>query len=650
MNFFEQQSQAHHRTGILVVLFVAAVVLIILSVYGIIMGGLLTMLSESEGHSIFHSHRPFFVPELFFVITGCTLVVVLFGTLYKISQLSSGGSVVAEMLGGRLVLPATQDFYERRLVNVVSEMAIASGVPCPPIYVLDDEKGINAFAAGFTSRDAVVSVTAGTLKLLNRDELQGVIAHEFSHIFNGDMRLNIRLMGVLNGILVIALAGYWIMRTSGTSRDRKDGGFVLVGMGLFVVGYIGMFFANLIKSAVSRQREFLADASAVQFTRNPSGIGNALKKIGGLYLGSRLENPRADEASHLYFANGIRQSFLGLLATHPPLEERIRRIDPDFRGPFPVVNPDAATAQDPAELTGGRAPVSSFAGGAEERAAQLRTAVQSIGQPTAEHLNYASQLLASLPPDVLDHARNAFSARALVYGLLLDPDAQQRAVQFQALSTSPDAQLYAETVRVAPAVAKVSAHAKLAIAGLAVPALGMMSKDQYDVFRQTIVLLMNADRKTTLLEFALFHLVVSHLDEKFRPPQSRRLKYDRMDQFQEQALQLIAILSRLGNSDGDKAGQAFTAGAAALAAGAGLTLSQIVGEKSDDELLIQLDGILREAVLCAPVIKRRLVEAAVACVAADQTVSVEEAELLRAICAELDCPVPPIMESLPLAA
>ena len=178
----------------------------------------------------------------------------------------------------------------------------------------------------------------------------------------------------------------------------------------------------------------------------------------------------------------------------------------------------------------------------------------------------------------------------------------------------------------------------------------MMSKDQYDVFRQTIVLLMNADRKTTLLEFALFHLVVSHLDEKFRPPQSRRLKYDRMDQFQEPALQLIAVLSRLGNADEAKAGQAFAAGAAALAAGAGTTLSQITGGKTDDELLIQLDGILREAVLCAPAIKRRLVEAAVACVAADQTVSIEEAELLRAICAELDCPVPPIMESLPLAA
>src|SRR5690606_28971990 len=261
-----------------------------------------------------------------------------------------GGSVVAGLLGGLPVNPATDDPDERRLVNVVEEMAIASGVPVPAIYVLPGEESINAFAAGYGVHDAAVAVTRGALKHLTRDELQGVIAHEFSHILNGDMRLNIRLIGLLHGLLLLALIGRVLLRSGGRSRGRRKekGGSVqvaLIGLGLVLLGYIGVFFGKLIKAAASRQREYLADAAAVQFTRNPEGIAGALKKIGALGAGSRIVHPRAEELSHLYFASGLRSSFAGLFATHPPLVERIRRIDPSFSGDFEGVFEAAAARE-----------------------------------------------------------------------------------------------------------------------------------------------------------------------------------------------------------------------------------------------------------------------------------------------------------------
>ena len=278
------------------------------------------------------------------------MLIILVGTLYKTWRLSGGGHNVARLLGGRPVDPNTSDAQERRVLNIVEEMAIASGLPVPTVYLLDNEEGINAFAAGFTPQDAVIGVTRGTIELLSRDELQGVIAHEFSHIFNGDMRLNLRLMGVLHGILVIALVGYFILRLSvrGASSRRKGGGAAaiipMVGLALLVIGYVGVFFGRVIKSAVSRQREFLADASAVQFTRNPGGIGGALKKIGGLTEGSVVMSPNAEQVSHFFFSDGkfgkVRRAFSGVtpfnfLATHPSLRDRIRRIEPSWNGRYP---------------------------------------------------------------------------------------------------------------------------------------------------------------------------------------------------------------------------------------------------------------------------------------------------------------------------
>src|SRR6516162_6589397 len=341
MDFFEQQAQAHRKTKWLIVYFAMAVVAMIIAIYVaalLIFSGIKIHESRSEYGQ---EQPPFSVwdPQIFGTVSLVTLTIIGVGSLYRISALSAGGRAVSEMMGARAVNPTTTDPDERKLLNVVEEMAIASGVPVPQVYVMDEEDGINAFAAGHQPGDATVTVTRGCMKLLSRDELQGVIAHEFSHILNGDMRLNLRLMGLVFGILCLTVIGRVLIRT----RGRKNP-LPLVGLALIVVGWAGAFFGRLIQAAVSRQRELLADAAAVQFTRNPAGLGGALKKIGGLGYGSRIESPHAEEASHLFLANGVGNS---LFSTHPPLTERIRALDPNFEGKFPHVTEESASAIPP---------------------------------------------------------------------------------------------------------------------------------------------------------------------------------------------------------------------------------------------------------------------------------------------------------------
>lgn len=292
-------------------------------------------------------------PQLLATVSGVVLLVILGASALKTMQLRSGGGVVARSLGGRQVDPGTKDAAERRLLNVVEEMALASGTPIPEVYVLDNEQGINAFAAGHSPHDAAIGVTRGCIDTLNRDELQGVIAHEFSHILNGDMRLNVRLIGILFGILVLAILGEGLMRSAlwsgGARRNSKDNSamvFLVLGLAVMAIGYIGVLFGRLIQSAISRQREFLADASAVQFTRYPDGIANALIKIGA--GGSRLQSEHAQETAHMFFASGIKQHFGGGFATHPPLHSRIRAIRQDWDGTFEVPRASRAERRSPA--------------------------------------------------------------------------------------------------------------------------------------------------------------------------------------------------------------------------------------------------------------------------------------------------------------
>ncbi len=328
MDFFEHQAQARKNTTVLVAYFALAIVSLIAAVYLATVVGAYGM-QASKSTSTAPSTLQLWRPELFlYAVTG-TLTVVSLGSLYKTARLSKGGSAVAEALGGRLMDADPADADERKLRNVVEEMAVAASVPMPKVYVLDDESGINAFAAGHTPDNAAIGVTRGAIHQLSRDELQGVIGHEFSHILNGDMRINIRIMGVLFGIVCLAVIGR-IMLFSRGGRGRNP--MVFIGLALVVIGALGMVFGRLIQAALSRQRELLADASAVQFTRNPAGLSSALQKIGA--AGSKLESPHAAEASHMFFENGLSKPFSGLMATHPPLAERIRAIDPAWDGQF----------------------------------------------------------------------------------------------------------------------------------------------------------------------------------------------------------------------------------------------------------------------------------------------------------------------------
>jgi len=293
-----------------------------------------------------------FVPkELYLGGAAVTAGIIFVVSIISVAKLADGGSAVAEMIGARRVAPDTRDPLERRLRNVVEEMAIASGVRVPGVYVMDGESGINAFAAGWDVSNSVVAVTRGTLETLTRDELQGVIGHEFSHILNGDMRLNIRLIGVLAGIVFIGSIGEFLMRSVRGSRSRNTGGIFLVGLAIFVIGYIGLFFARLIKAAVSRQREFLADASSVQFTRNPDGIAGALDQIRS--ASAFIANRYAEEMSHMFFGQSLKLWLGGLFDTHPPIDERIRRVRPGFqpsayRGRRAAAAPPPAAGAEPA--------------------------------------------------------------------------------------------------------------------------------------------------------------------------------------------------------------------------------------------------------------------------------------------------------------
>jgi Zn-dependent protease with chaperone function len=355
-DFFARQDAARRRTSRLVVLFALAVLAIVVSIHLLLGLALGYLAADPRSGAI--DWRLLGDPGLLAISLGGTLLVVGGGSFFKTMQLRGGGRVVAEELGGRLLNPDTTVPEEQQLLNVVEEMAIASGTPVPPVYLLDREEGINAFAAGFTAGDAVVGVTRGTAQRLTRDELQGVIAHEFSHIVNGDMRLNIRLIGLLHGILIVGILGYYLLRMafySGgvrrrSSKDNNPLPIVALGAGLMAVGFFGTLFGNMIKAAVSRQREFLADAAAVQFTRLPAGIAGALKKIGGLSAGSGLQHPNAPEASHLFFGRAT-SGLSGLFSTHPPLGERIRRIEPGWDGTFPevpAVAPAVTSAPPPA--------------------------------------------------------------------------------------------------------------------------------------------------------------------------------------------------------------------------------------------------------------------------------------------------------------
>ncbi|QDU66889.1 M48 family metallopeptidase [Engelhardtia mirabilis] len=660
MDFFEHQEQARKRTGRLVVLFAISVALIVVAVYGVVSAVLVNTL-VGDGPQV--TVPAFFDPLRFALVAAGVCAVVALGSLYKTAQLASGGRAVADMMGGRHLEGGSADPLERRLLNVVEEMAIASGMPVPPVYVMDREDGINAFAAGKQPGDAVIGVTRGCMEKLSRDELQGVVAHEFSHVFNGDMRLNLRLIGVLHGILVLGLVGQYVFRSAiyAPRRSNREGGSAVVvalaaGAALAVLGAIGTFFGQVIQAAVSRQREFLADASAVQFTRNPGGIGGALKKIGGFPSHAKVMGSHAAEVSHMLFGEPGTMNFGGLLATHPPLLERIRRIEPAFDGRVErLAEPTDAELQGlrskvAAELAArnasgpGAVAMGLAADGALFNAADLAAARARAGDVDQLDNERARELLASIPPLLRRSAGDPFAARAVVLALALEPEDAGRARQFEALEALGDLPLVRELRRLVPSLGGLAPEARLPLLQLALAPLHQLDPKQYAAFVRALDMAIESDNRVELFEMTLRRIVRHHLDRAHgldaTPAGGRELQ---LSQAGARAAVVLGLLVRAGHGNSRSAELAFRA--------AGAALGVQIGDRVPDagSTLRSFDTALEALARLRPGDKRRFLQACEAAIARDGQVTRAEAELYRAIAETLDCPVPPLVAGQPLA-
>lgn len=648
MDFFEEQAQTRKRTVRLGVLFALAVSGVVAAVYALSLG-LYTVIAGDTSGVLYMAGQldqvkalsfRWWHPAVFLFASASTAVVVGLGAFYKTAQLRDGGSAVATGLGGRRVDPDSTKLEERRLLNVVEEMAIASGIPVPDVYVLDREPGINAFAAGRTTSDAVIGVTHGTLQLLRRQELQGVVAHELSHVLNGDSRINLRAIGLLHGIFLVALIGRFLIH--GARGGRKEGSaLVLTGLGLLLIGSIGVFFGRMLQSAISRQRELLADASAVQFTRDTEGLVGALKKIGGTAPRSFIDTPRADEASHIFFAEAIRRLrlFTGLFRTHPPLAVRIRKLDPRWDGRFPEVGlpriaegmstpPDAPTDE-----------VMAFAETPTEEA--VSQAIDHIGSPRPEQIAFARSLHAAIP-ELWRHAvHQAPMAQPMVFGLLLAHDEVLRGTELVRLSEITDPETADLALRFHSEAGGLSSAQKIALIDMMLPTLRSLSVAEYDRFRIALDALMQSDRRIDLFEYTLSRMLQRHLARYFEGTGPTPVRFRSLRKLVPEARVLLATLARVGSRTEEEAARAYRHGVQTL------RLKAVAGEilPTGACTLSAVDDALRRYDAASAPLKKSLMLACAATVMADDRVTDREAELIRAIGDGLDCPVPPFVQS-----
>ena len=653
MDFFASQDLARRKTKWLVFYYVLAIVFMVLGIYAAV---ILVANYDRRGEPM-----QLFNPMLLAVVTIGNLAVVGLGSAYKIVEMRGGGDHVAAMLGGTKVPPNTRDRDQRMLVNVVEEMALAAGIPVPAVYVLEDEPGINAFAAGYTPAEAVIGVNRGTLETLSREELQGVIAHEFSHIMNGDMRLNIRLIGVLFGIQLIAMIGYFILRFgSGGGHSRRQegkgsggGAIVLVAFALLVFGSVGRFFARLIKASISRQREFLADASAVQFTRNPQGIAGALKMIGAHQGHALLKSPEAEEASHMFFGSAVK-AMVSAFATHPPLLDRIHRVDPDFQGDFRAyagsrartTTPIAAekgTAQGGADREkSSRGAGTRFTPGMDKLLGRFAVdpaqLLAGIGTISAQNVSYAHQLLGVVPGPLRNAAHEPFSARCVVLAFLLDASESVRQTQLQMIAEREGDPSAGETISLWRFASKLDIVYRLPLLEIVQGTLSGLSIDQYQSFRTTCIHLIKADGRLDIFEFYLRHHILMHLDRRFQLRARPKIDIEEIAAVQNELQLLLSAFVQIGHEKPDAALAALVAGLEQ--AGLPTKSAALQPWKYRD-----LETCLEQLSRCAPGVKKLVLQAVVTAMTHDQQITVKEAETFRAFAESIDCPVPPMVPS-----
>ena len=658
-SFFENQHLARRNTQVLVLLYALAVAGVILAVDLVLACVYVASVDwVHAGPQMTWMMRLGFVPRSLYVWGAIGTALVIFAVSgWHMLQLGGGGKAVAELIGARRVAPDTSDPLERRLLNVVEEMAIASGVRVPGVYVMDGEGAINAFAAGFEPSDSVVAVTRGTLQALNRDELQGVVAHEFSHILHGDMRLNIRMIGILAGIVFVGSVGEFIMRRSPDADSKGVVPVFLGGLALFLIGYIGLFFARLIKAATSRQREFLADASSVQYTRNPDGIAGALDQIQISSSGTLIANRHAEDLSHMFFGQGIHVRLSSLFDTHPPVPERIARVnerfdrtsyrksrasalvevDSDSPETKSISSKDAATAVLVTAASAGRR-------GADLGTAWGRSAGDSarlVGSMDGAKVDYAAKLLGALPPDLRERLRDPEGARAAMVALLLAPKDDVLKIQMDALAAKGMGALGEQARRVEPLTRGLGPAFHLPVVDLALPAVKSASEASKTELLEALQAVIYADRRVSLHEFVILTLVRSQLAPRGKPGAGGSL---RLVQLQDPVLIVLSLVAHAGTRR-DATGERGEALAAAMRAGLqemGLPDAPPVSAltlETAAEALERLKSL-------APMQKAVLIKGLFAAVTSDGVIRVVEAELMRLVGAVLDCPLPPLLESV----
>jgi Zn-dependent protease with chaperone function len=628
MDFFSSQDVAKRNTTKLIVLFALAVISMVVLVNLAVMIGL-GLFNLESGDQV-QIDWPIFFAVGFGVVTLIGL-----GSLYKINSLSGGGDKIAQQMNGEIVFSDSSDIKRKRLHNIVEEMAIASGVPVPSVYIIRGS-GINAFAAGHSYSDAVIGVSSGAMEQLTRDELQGVIAHEFSHILNGDMRINIRLIGVLHGILLIGMIGSYLLRLTPRSRNSKGGaGFVVMGIGLVVVGYSGTFFGNLIKAAANRQREYLADSAAVQFTRNPDGIAGALIRIGSTKNGSLINRAGVEEISHALFSQGLTSLF----ATHPPLKKRIKRILPVWDGTFTPLNATPTPQADTKSKQTTKERLSKkdigMVAAAGAAVIQGRKIVDQVGRLSQDNLAYARQFINTLPKKLMQAIHTPYGAQALLYSIVLDRDENERRKQLLYLEATLDHGTYSEITGLTTLVASLKSSQRLPVVDLALPSLRQLSSNQYQRFKENLMALIVADKKINFFEWVLQKVVIHHLDGTFNNGTRTITKELSIRRAGEAGAIVLSIF--LNNMK--QGGLSRQEVVAQILLNTGWIETKKLHNKEKISLK-ELDAALDDLVELKPRFKKMLLEACATVVMADNQVLTQETELLRAVASSLNCPMP----------
>ena len=636
MNFFEHQRKAQLNTRKMIIYLALAVTSLLAITHSLLF---LTIKYYQNSQTQFDNYTvpPYLLndylnSELFWLVNAGILGVVFFASFYKWSQLRVGGHAIADHLGGRLVSVNTKDFLERRLLNVVQEMSIASGLPVPPVYILDDD-AINAFAAGHTSADAVVGITRGALEQLDRDQLQGVIAHEFSHIFHGDSKINLNIIAILHGILVLGLIGYYLMRAASYSRGRSAAAGFVIGIGLIILGYGGVFFGNLIKASISRQREYLADASAVQYTRNPYGIANALKVIGhSSFGGGIMHNAHVDEVTHMLFAEG-KPFFFNMWATHPPLEQRIRRVEPRWDGKYlapKYQNRSVSVADVNREDKAHREQQKREKFANVIAGTAVLGAIDNIGQIDNEQVGYAQDIIHQIPDAITTGLSTHQGAQNILLAMVIAQTDMEQLDSGAKKQVEGLKQKYRDIIK---QLMGCPDQLRLPIVDLAIATMKTGSKEDFKAFMPLLDLYVSIDGKINMFEWCLHRLVQNQLNTFYNGPPVI-LNHKPLRKVMGDVSIVMSMLVQLDNMNDPET--------VLKKVGVNFNLPGLSYVPANRLTADMFDMAVDRISMLKPLKKPQVIKACAWLITHDNKVKINEVELLRALAAIWHCPMPPI--------